>query len=723
MANVLIAGGAGYLGTWITKKLLEGNHRVRVLDRCFFGEKPLEPFRSYKSFELFKGDIRWPAPDVFKNIDVLIDVSGLSNDPSCLVKTELTLAINRDGSINLAKLAKHSGVKRMVFASSCSVYGQGVELTLSETSPTNPVSLYAQSKLMVEEFLFNNLNDADFPVTALRPGTLYGLSNRMRFDLVVNIMTARAVKEKKIFVNGGGEQWRPLVHVEDAADVFVAMAVARKEPVGGEVFNLGSDEQNFRIITLANMVKDVFPDAALIKVPEDKDTRTYRVSFGKLKKAINFTPRHNVPESIIGIRDALAQGVVSYIGPEDDLIHTTLRYVNLTKENPMLEDDGKYKTRRSVEFYRHSIDESDIRRAEQTLRSVFLTTAGMTKRFENALAGYLGVGRALGTTSCTESLFLALKALGIGEGDEVITTPMTFVATANAIEHTGARPVFVDVEETTGNIDAGLIEGAVTERTKAVIPVHLYGHMCDMRAIAETAKRRKLKVIEDAAHCLEGVRDGVRPGQLSDAACFSFYATKNITSGEGGAIATGDDALADLLLKLRLHGLSSDAASRYTGKYKHWNMDVLGYKANMTDIDASLLIGQLLRVDELLARREAVATRYEGAFAGIPGLSHPAVLANTRSARHLFTVWVEPSKRDEALARFQEMGVGVAVNYRAVHLLDYYAKKYNYKRGAFPVAERIGDSTISIPLYPHLTSTEVEYVISTAAEIMTEMRR
>jgi UDP-4-amino-4-deoxy-L-arabinose-oxoglutarate aminotransferase len=374
-----------------------------------------------------------------------------------------------------------------------------------------------------------------------------------------------------------------------------------------------------------------------------------------------------------------------------------------------------------VEFYRHALTEDDIAAAADTLRSVFLTTGPRAGLFEEAFARYLGVSHAATVSSCTSALFLCLKALNIGPGDEVITTPMTFIATANTILHAGATPVFVDVEPDTGNIDARKVERAITSRTRAVIPVHLYGLMADVQDLNDICQRHKLMMIEDAAHATEAVRDGFRPGQLGQAACFSFYATKNLTCGEGGAIATNDPALAESVRRLRSHGMSKEAAGRYTGRYQHWDMLSLGYKANLSDIQAALLVGQLPRLEAQLARREAIASRYEAAFAELPGVGFPVVRENATSARHLFTIWVEPGRRDEYLSKLQEKGIGVAVNYRAVHLLSYFRSEFGFQEGDFPYAEAIGDRTLTLPLYPVMTDDQVDQVIAAVTEVATAM--
>lgn len=371
-----------------------------------------------------------------------------------------------------------------------------------------------------------------------------------------------------------------------------------------------------------------------------------------------------------------------------------------------------------IEFYRHNIEETDIQRAVEVLHSIFLTTGTVTAEFESKFARYTGLREAIGVNSCTAALHLSLLALGIGKGDEVITTPMTFIATATAILHTGAKPVFVDVEKGTGLIDVNNIEKVITSRTKAIMPVHLYGTMVDMITIRKIADKYNLKIIEDCAHCIEGERDGIRPGQLSDTACYSFYATKNLTCGEGGAIATNNEELAANLRILRTHGMSKDASSRYTGKYQHWDMTLLGWKYNLSDIQAALLVEQIDRLDKYWQRRHEICEIYNERLEDIPEVKIPDVRG--KSARHMYTIWVCQDERDNILHKIQDKGIGVAVNYRAIHTLTYFRERFKFKPEDFPVANLIGQRTISLPLYPNLTNQEAEYVADTIREIQNE---
>lgn len=372
---------------------------------------------------------------------------------------------------------------------------------------------------------------------------------------------------------------------------------------------------------------------------------------------------------------------------------------------------------KKIEFYRHNLNKDDKDECLKVLDSLFLSTGLKVKEFEHNFARYLGSNYSIGVSSCTDALFLCLKYLGIKEGDEVITTPMTFMATSNTVIYCGAKPVFVDVEPTTGNIDPNLIEKAITSRTKAIIPVHLYGQMCDMKKINAIAKKYKLKVIEDAAHCIEGKRDGIRVGELSDFACFSFYAIKTITSGEGGMITTNNKNAYEWLVKARLHGMNKNAIDRYVGHFQPFEMEFLGYKANMTNIQAALLLHQLARIEKLYRRREEIAEIYDNSFGKNKNIKIIPKVKDSKHARFLYTIQVDPRKRGEYITKIENAGISIAVHFKPVHLLSYYKNTFGFKEGDFPIAERIGSSTISIPFYPLLTKEETDYIVSTINKI------
>jgi dTDP-4-amino-4,6-dideoxygalactose transaminase len=377
---------------------------------------------------------------------------------------------------------------------------------------------------------------------------------------------------------------------------------------------------------------------------------------------------------------------------------------------------------RPVPFYQHGLGRAELEAIAEVFAGPILTTGETVAEFERRFAEYLGRRHVLGVTSCTGALHIALLALGIGPNDEVITTPMTFVATSLAIMETGATPVFVDVEPDTGNIDATRVEAAITERTRAILPVHLYGQMVDMRALRAIADRHKLHIVEDAAHCVEGSRDGVRPGDLSDAACYSFYATKSITCGEGGAVATDNAKLAESLRLLRLHGVTKTAFDREHEGFQHWDTIALGWKYNMDNIQAAILLPQLGRIDDDWRRREERAARYEERLRKVGGLRLPVTRGGVRHARHLLTVWIQNGRRDSVVRGLRERNIGAMVNYDAIHSHTIFRERLGAEIGAFPNAERIGRETISLPLHARLEMEAVDDVADALVSILADPR-
>ena len=372
----------------------------------------------------------------------------------------------------------------------------------------------------------------------------------------------------------------------------------------------------------------------------------------------------------------------------------------------------------NIPFYQHDLGKPELDAIAEVFSGPILTTGEVVGRFEAEFASYLGCRYVLGVTSCTGALHLSLLSLGIGPGDEVITTPMTFIATATSIIEAGARPVFVDVEPQTGNIDVKKIEGAITARTRAIMPVHLFGQMCDMKAIKKIADQYELNIIEDCAHCIEGMRDGIRPGQLSDFACFSFFATKNITCGEGGAIATNRDDLIEELKLLRLHGMTKTAADRHIEGYKHWDMALLGWKYNMDNIQAAMLLPQMKRIEEKKHQRQKLAIQYEKLLNGVVGVKPIFVCEKTTHARHLFPILVDEAIRDCLIENLNKVGINVTVNYRAIHLLSYFVKEYRHQAGDFPIAENMGKRLISLPFYPTMPENYLEIVVDNLEKIL-----
>lgn len=365
-----------------------------------------------------------------------------------------------------------------------------------------------------------------------------------------------------------------------------------------------------------------------------------------------------------------------------------------------------------VDFYRHGLSPGDADAVASVLSSPMLTSGNVGKQVEAQICQFFGVEEALLVNSWTNGALAVLLALGIGPGDEVIVPAMTFIATANVVELVGAKPVFVDVDPDTLLISQTAITAALTPHTRAVIPVHLYGQMCDIAGLRTLlSDRPDIHIIEDAAHCFEGSRDGYFPGRHADAAIFSFYATKNVTCGEGGAVITNRPELADTVRKTRLHGMSAGAVDRFKhGEYRHWDMETLGVKANLPDLLAALLPRQIAAIRDRLSQRQEVADTYRKAFAGTE-IRIPALGAGVVSAEHLFPIGVPDSVRDAAIFALNRREISVAVNYRSVPTLTYYRRKYGYTPGDFPVSYAWGAGTITLPLFPGLRREEQEAVI------------
>jgi len=369
------------------------------------------------------------------------------------------------------------------------------------------------------------------------------------------------------------------------------------------------------------------------------------------------------------------------------------------------------------------VAEDEIAEVVATLRSGWIGTGPRVARFQEEFARYVGAPHAVAVNSCTAALHLALVACGVREGDEVITTPMTFCATANAIIHSGATPVLADCDRSDFNITPQEIRRRLTPRTRAILPVHFAGRPCDMAAIVAIARERDLVVIEDCAHAIETTIDGQHVGTFGDYGCFSFYVTKNVVTGEGGMVVTRREAEAGRIKVLGLHGMSQDAWKRFSDEgYKHYRVVAAGFKYNMMDLQAAMGLRQLEKVERHWQRRRELWARYDAAFAGWPCFTPPPPKAGTRHAHHLYTLLVDVDRlsatRDEVLAALTRENIGVGVHYLALHTHPYYAERYGWRYGDHPNAEFVSERTISLPLSPKLSDADAESVIAAVHKVL-----
>ena len=373
-----------------------------------------------------------------------------------------------------------------------------------------------------------------------------------------------------------------------------------------------------------------------------------------------------------------------------------------------------------VPFHQPAVGEEEARAVAEVIRSGWLTTGEKCAEFESEFARYVGAGKAVGVASGTAALHLALQAAGVGAGDEVIVPATTFTATAAAVTYLGARPVLADVERGSMNLAVEDAARRVSARTKAIVAVHLGGQPCDMEEMGELARRRGLRVIEDAAHALPAEYRGARVGSVSEFTCFSFYATKPVTTGEGGMVTTRDTQAARWMKKMRLHGIErEDTAEGHAGGI--YEVDEAGYKYNLSDMNAAMGIVQLRKCDAMAEARRRIARRYTDMLTGYEMWDTPEVRGDRESAWHLYIVRMREGRwrigRDEVMARMRERGIECSVHFKPLNLHRYYQREFGYKAGDFPVAEGEWRRSLSVPIYPGMSEEDVEYVGESLREI------
>lgn len=378
-------------------------------------------------------------------------------------------------------------------------------------------------------------------------------------------------------------------------------------------------------------------------------------------------------------------------------------------------------------YGRQSVDEADIAAVVEVLRSDWLTTGPKVAEFEEAFEVRLGSAHAVSFTSGTAALHAAAFAAGLKVGDEAITTPMTFAATANCVLYQGATPVFADVRRDTLNLDPEQIEKGISSRTRAILPVDYAGHPAELAPILEIARRNGLVVIEDACHALGAEYDGRRVGSIADMTVFSFHPVKHITTGEGGMVATNDPQLAETLRRFRNHGISSDARQRQSEGQWHYEMVLLGFNYRLPDIVCALGIEQLKRLDANLARRREIAALYTAAFQNVSGVIAPTVQPEANPAWHLYPIRLNLEKltadRAQIFRALRAENIGVTVHYIPVHLHPYYRERFGYKGGEFPVAEDAYARLISLPMFHGMSDQDVKDVIAAVAKVFSTYSR
>jgi perosamine synthetase len=381
-----------------------------------------------------------------------------------------------------------------------------------------------------------------------------------------------------------------------------------------------------------------------------------------------------------------------------------------------------------IQFHKADVGEEEAQAAADVIRSGWLTMGPKTIEFEQKFASYVGAKHAIGVSSCTAALHLALDAIRLKQGDEVLVPTTTFTATAEVVAYFKAKPVLVDVDAVSLCMDPADAERRITAKTRAVIPVHYAGQPCDMEAIMDMAKRHGLRVIEDAAHSLPASYRGIRIGTISELTAFSFYATKTLTTGEGGMITTANDDLATRIRLMRLHGIGRDAWKRYSSEGS-WSYEVLdsGFKYNLTDIQSAIGLVQLTKCDSMNVARGQIAARYNNGFANARALQAPKVADDRTSAWHLYVLRLNLEEisitRSRMIEMLKERGISTSVHFIPLHMHPYYKKTYGYRDEDFPVASKQYERYLSLPIFSGMTSSQVDYVIKHVLEIIKDSAR
>ncbi len=719
--KILVTGGLGYLGCWVVYELLQAGHEICIFDRMCFGFPEEADWLKSPKVEMIQGDIRYwqKFPDLFNGVDVVVHLAGLANDPTCALCPITAKEVNIDCTIELARQSSQKGVKKFIFASTCAIYGKGIGDWLDEESPTNPISTFTQTKREAEEKLLSMAHEKFSPVVA-RFSTLFGYSPRMRFDLAINQMVATAKRQKKIEVRGGGNQWRPFLHVRDCARAICMLCEAEYNQVHNQVFNIGHNTLNKKIMDLAQEIASKIIGTEIDVIRDDEDLRTFRVQFQKFNTQFHFQPEYTIQKGLHEITDWLERH------PEEDpFFH---RYINVLQfkrlRNIPVQEGGEPTAPLFIPLAKPVMGVEEEQAVMCAMRSGWLTSGHNIHAFEQSFASTVGAKESVAVSSCTSAIHLCLVEAGLQPGDEVITPPITWVSTINTLINMGLKPVFVDIEPLTYNIDPNRIEEKITEKTKALIPVDLAGHPCELDEIQKIADKYNLHLIEDSAHALGAMYRSKKVGSISKRTCFSFYATKNITTIEGGMITLSDSEQAKYLRVLATNGLVDTAWDRYgrSAFLRPQELVTAGFKYAMSNISASIGLEQIKKLQNFNMSRQRLAMRYYQSLSEIDEIILPTVKDYVQHAWHLYIIRINRQKvarsRDEIAFMLRQENIGTGIHFYGVHLHPYIQQVCKVTPEDCPISTQISNEILSLPLHPLLTEENIQYVVEALKKVI-----
>jgi perosamine synthetase len=708
--TVLVTGGAGFIGSHLVDALADC--RIRVLDDLSTGSKSnLADACRRSNVKLIIGDIRDRdcVARALDGVDAVFHLAcrGVRHSIGNPIENH---EVNATGTLVLLSEARRAGVQRFVHVSSSEVYGTARQVPMDELHPTLPETVYGASKLAGECYARAYCQTYGFPTVVIRPFNNFGPRSHHEGDSgeVIPRFVVWAMNGKPPVIFGDGSQTRDFLYVEDTA--YWLIRAAECDDLVGQTINLGSGEET-AIRTLAEMVYD---EVAKIRIAPEfhprrpGDVDRHRADVTRAQQTLGFHPRFSLAEGIRRVARSFREKPENAAALLDQM--PTVNWTPTRSDKPIV-SDGSARPKIPITIPLLGREEEEAIAA--VVRTGWVAQGPRVAEFERIVAEYCGVREAVALSSCTAALHLSLLALGIGAGDEVICPSMSFIATANAIRHAGATPVFADVDASTYNLDPDATEAVITPRTRAILLVHQIGLPADIDRFQSLAAKHGLKIVEDAA-CALGSRYRGRPiGGHCEMACFSFHPRKLITTGEGGMITTNNASHANTLRLLRQHGMSVPDTVRHAASQVITESYLfVGYNYRMTDLQAAMGIEQMKRLEEILRRRRELASRYREALNRHPWLKPPYVPEFADFNYQSYAVQLTakaPISRDELMQRLLDQRIATRRGIMLSHAEPAYA---GYSVAKLPQSEAASSRSILLPLYPQMTDAEQDTVLA-----------